>query len=83
MELDDEYKKRLRQAFAAMLTKARETHAKQLGLAGAAAPPMDLVEVTVYPPFTCEPLARTPRPLTRWVWTWPPPATCTPPSAGA
>jgi hypothetical protein len=55
--LDEAYKKRLREAFATMLTKARETHVKQLepGMAGAAPP--QAIEVTVYPPFTCEPLA--------------------------
>ncbi len=58
LELDEEYRKRLRQAFAAMLTKARETHVKQLDDADGADAPLPMtVEVDVYPPFGCEPLA--------------------------
>jgi len=59
LNIDDNYRKRLEAAFATMLTQARETHVKTLekGFTMAAPPRERVLEVTVHPEFTIEPIA--------------------------
>ena len=56
LTLDPEYKKRLRRVFAASITLGRETHVKQAELVGSKAGMELVLNVTVEPPFVCEPL---------------------------
>ncbi|OQX90310.1 MAG: hypothetical protein B6D57_03825 [Candidatus Coatesbacteria bacterium 4484_99] len=59
LSVDDNYIRRLETAFASVITQARETHIKSLEkyITEAKPPPERIIEVTIYPEFTLEPMA--------------------------